>query len=104
MTKKPSFAVKYMAKPITTSLDCYSCEYCHRVRYLKGEWHCRKYKPGEPPEGLTCFVRRGKEPNCFDCAWWRDSGNRCMCEESQWAGCTTSPGNYCRHFERWMGE
>ena len=97
---KPCFAVEYKGKPIQESRECYDCEYCHRLRYLKGEWHCRICKPHEVPKDYPCFVHRGSRPSCFDCASWDINDPRCMDERSQWAGCTTSPDNYCRYFDR----
>lgn len=97
---KPTFAVEYKGKPYQESRECYDCEYCHRLRYLKGEWHCRICKPHEVPKDYPCFVRRGSRPACFDCANWDINDPRCMEKRSQWAGCTTSPDNYCRYFDR----
>lgn len=64
---KRGFAVEYKAVPAQEDPDCYDCEYCHRLRYLKGEWHCRITKPHEVPNPLTCFVRRGDTHNCYNC-------------------------------------
>lgn len=97
---KPNFALKCMAVPIQHDPDCYDCVYCHRGRYLKGEWHCRITKPHEVPKDYACFTKRGEVPNCFDCESWCQNDPRCMNPRSQWAGCVTSPFNYCRHFER----
>jgi len=44
---KRGFAVEYKAVPIQKATDCYDCEYCHRLRYLKCEWHCRIYLTDE---------------------------------------------------------
>lgn len=97
---KRGFAVEYKAVPAQKAPDCFDCEYCHRLRYLKGEWHCRITKPHEVPNPLTCFVHRSAAPNCFDCTSWDPADPRCMDHRSQWAGLTTSPNNYCRFFER----
>lgn len=59
---KRDFAVEYKAVPAQKAPDCYDCEYCNRLRYLKGEWHCRITKPHEVPNPLACFVRRGAVP------------------------------------------
>ena len=97
---KRGFAVEYKAVPAQKAPDCYDCEYCHRLRYLKGEWHCRIYKPDEVPNPCTCFVHRSERPNCLDCQNWHPDDPRCMNPRSQWAGLATSPNNYCRFFER----
>ena len=89
-----------MKKTVAFDKDCYNCEYCRRLRYLKGEWHCRIYKPDEVPNPCTCFVHRGEWPNCLDCQNWHPDDPRCMHPRSQWAGLITSPDNYCRFFER----
>lgn len=95
--EKPGFLTKYMNKPMQEP-ECYDCEHCRRDRYLKGEWFCRIKKPWEDHTG--CFVRRGNWPRCFECVNWELTDPRCMEERSQWAGCTTSPDNYCRYFRR----
>lgn len=97
---KPCFAVEYKGRPAWEDRDCYNCEYCHRLRYLKGEWHCRITKPHEVPNPLTCFVHRSEKPDCFSCESWCPNDPRCMNPRSQWAGKFTSPDNYCRFFER----
>lgn len=97
---KRGFAVEYKGRPVWQEKDCYNCEYCRRLRYLKSEWHCRIYKPDEVPNPCTCFVHRSEQPNCMDCLNWHPDDPRCMHPRSQWAGLTTSPDNYCRFFER----
>lgn len=99
--KKPGFAAKYLGKPAQEERECYDCQYCRRNRYIKGEWPCAKFKPGEPPEGLSCFRKRENKPNCSECESWEGSGDyRCFCPGSWWAGKTTSPDNYCRFFSK----
>lgn len=97
---KRGFAVEYKGRPVWQDKDCYNCEYCQRLRYLKSEWHCRIYKPDEVPNPCTCFVHRSERPNCLDCLNWHPDDPRCMHPRSQWAGLITSPDNYCRFFER----
>lgn len=60
---KRGFAVEYKAVPAKKDPDCYDCEYCNRLHYLKGEWHCRIIKPHEVPNPLTCFVHRSAVHN-----------------------------------------
>ena len=55
---KRGFAVEYKAVPAQKAPDCYDCEYCRRLRYLKGEWHCRIYKPDEVPNPCTLTASR----------------------------------------------
>lgn len=97
---KRGFAVEYKGVQARKNPDCFDCEYCDRLRYLKGEWHCRITNPHEVPNPLACFVRRGAAPNCFDCTSWHPTDHRCTDHRSQWAGVTTSPDNYCRFFDR----
>ena len=35
---------------------------------------------------------------CENCGFWCESDPRCMCEDSQWAGCTVKKDNYCGRF------
>lgn len=98
---KPHFTVEYKGRPAWNEKDCYNCEYCHRLRYLKGEWHCRITKPHEPhADPCACFIHRSARPNCLDCVSWCLNDPRCMNPRSQWAGLITSHENYCRFFER----
>ena len=60
---KPGFAVEYKGRPVWQDKDCYNCAYCHSLRYLNCEWHCRIHKPDEAPNPLTCFVRRNDRRN-----------------------------------------
>ena len=75
---KRGFAVEYKGRPAWQDKDCYNCEYCRRLRYLKGEWHCRIYKPDEVPNPCTCFVHRSERPNCLDCQNRHPDDPRCM--------------------------
>lgn len=97
---KRGFAVEYKGIPAQMAPDCYDCVYCHRLRYLKGEWHCRTFKPHEITGPCACFAHRCERPSCLDCQNWHPDDPRCMHPRSQWAGLTTSPNNYCRFFER----
>ena len=44
-------------------------------------------------------AKEGKYYQCENCNFWSEGDPRCMCEDSQWAGCTVKKDNYCGHFQ-----
>lgn len=50
-------------------------------------------------ERLANIINTHYDHTCGKCDYTRDTDMRCMCDKSQWAGCTVRADNYCGHFE-----